>query len=161
MNKKTIIENLKREFPSIYVDIISHDAFGQEFQVRCFGVERSSFRAVRRKIISLNREMFPEYDVSLISIIFTMESTREHFPAIAEKLEMANDCCGEWSFDWFFDDSIAETIKPHFIGDLLDDSREETIYALNSDLLVNVGRIGNWRKDIDLVSADESYSMAA
>ena len=161
MDKKKIIDLVKYEFPDIFVDVISHDTFGSEFQVRCFGVERSLFRCVRRKIISINQELFPESDISLISIVFTMESTREHFPEIAAELEQVKDCCGELNFDWFFGGYISESLKPQVVASMQDDSGEETIYAVNSNPSVNIKLDMNWRKELDPVSADESYSMAA
>jgi hypothetical protein len=161
MDKGQIIDLVKSEFPGIFVDIISHDTFGKEFQVRCFGVERSQFRSVRRKIISINQDLFPESDMSLISIIFTLESTKENFPAIAAELEHAVDCCGEQNFDWFFGGDIYESLKPRLLGELIDDSEEETIDAVNHDSLINMDIIGSWPTDINPVSADESYSMAA
>ncbi|MDF7807176.1 hypothetical protein P4E94_06990 [Pontiellaceae bacterium B12219] len=161
MDKEQIIELVKSEFPGIFVDIISHDTFGKEFQVRCFGVERSLFRSVRRKIISINQDLFPESDVSLISIVFTPESTKENFPAIAAELEQTLDCCGNRNFDWFFGGDIYESVKPQFFSAFLDDAEEDEIDAVNHDSLINMDAIGNWPTDINPVSADESYSMAA
>lgn len=161
MDKGQIIDLVKSEFPGIFVDIIPHDTFGKEFQVRCFGVERSLFRSVRRKIISINQDLFPESDVSLISIVFTLESTKENFPAIAVELEQVADCCGERNFDWFFGGDIYESPKPRSVSELLDDSGEETIYEVNHDSSINMDTMGNWPIEINLVSTDESYSIAA
>ena len=71
MNKKEITTRLTREFPSIYFDLQSNDAYGREFQVRGFGAERTKFRSIRRKIMDINDELFPNFDVTLITILFT------------------------------------------------------------------------------------------
>ncbi len=105
MNKERIIERVKREFPDIAISIASHDALGSEYEVRCFGVERSMFRSVRRKISEINDELYPNYDVSLISILFTEKETRTHYPDMAILLDQKNPCCDPSDVFWFLNSS--------------------------------------------------------
>ena len=109
MNKKEITTRLTREFPSIYFDLQSNDAYGREFQVRGFGAERTKFRSIRRKIMDINDELFPNFDVTLITILFTEETTRENFPEIAELIDHGNSCCAQADPFRFLEGSLKET----------------------------------------------------
>lgn len=134
MNDKKIIERVLQNFPDIAVDVVSHDAFGSEYEVRCFGVERSMFRSVRRKIIEINDELYPNYDVSLISILFTEEETRIHFPEMAVSLDRKNPCCDLSDIFWYLNSSGFEDLDKEYPKSPLQNSA---------------------------VAADESYALAA
>jgi hypothetical protein len=114
MDKEKIIARLKREFPGIYFDLVSHDAYGNEFEVRGFGAEPSAFRSIRRKIMDINDELFPNFDITLITILFTKESTQEHFPEIAKLMGIQKVCCKPTNPGLFLESFLAEALRPSY-----------------------------------------------
>ncbi len=134
MDKEKIINRLKWEFPGIYFDLVSHDAYGNEFEVRGFGAEPSAFRSIRRKIMDINDELFPKFDVTLITILFTKESTQEHFPEIAKLMGIQKVCCNPASPNLFLDGFLDKALCPSYFdmeGEALDLFSAKTEPALD------------------------------
>lgn len=160
MNSDFIIETIKAEYPSVYIDIISHNGEENEYQVRCFGVERTEFRKVRRKIISIAEELFPANEVSLISIVFTKEDTIAHFPEIARLLAVEDVCCGRMDAGWFLGGyALPETLPIYAAADDCEPMSAglDTITPSISTGLVS----DRWTQSIGSIAADDDYAMAA
>jgi len=156
MNKKKIIERIKREFPGIYFDLVSHDAHGHEFEVRGFGAERSEFRFIRRKIMDINDELFPDFDVTLITILFTKETTSEIFPEIAVLLEEGS-CCDPTD-PFRFLEGVLKTPSGTAAKFLMEIDEDEPINMSPAEAKKNAG----WLIEGNAIeSADDEYALAA
>lgn len=87
-NLNDVIGRIKKQFEGIHVEIEKHDVIGGEYEVSCYGLPENLFDAVSTFIFDLNDELYPDYEIELIPILYTKEETREHFPAIADQLLM-------------------------------------------------------------------------
>jgi hypothetical protein len=83
MNTGLIIKLVRESFPTAYVEVVPFGEFDCEYEVRCYGVDRTMFRNVRRRVIAINRELFPDDEADLVSVLYTNEETRKNFPQIA------------------------------------------------------------------------------
>jgi hypothetical protein len=54
--------------------------------VSCYGINEDRSDKLVSLIYDLNDELYPDYEIELIPILYTKEETREHFPPIAELL---------------------------------------------------------------------------
>lgn len=87
-NLNDVIDRIKKQFEGIHVEIEKHDIVGGEYEVSCYGLSENLFGEVPSFIYDLNDELYPDYEVELIPILYTKEETREHSPAIAGQLLM-------------------------------------------------------------------------
>lgn len=87
-NLNNVIDRIKKQFEGIHVVIEKHDVIGGEYEVSCYGLPENLFDEVPSFIFDLNDELYPDYEIELIPILYTKEETREHFPAIANQLLM-------------------------------------------------------------------------
>ena len=87
-NLNNVISRIKNQFEGIHVGIEKHDVIGGEYEVSCYGLPENLFDEVSSFVFDLNDELYPNYEIELIPILYTKEETREHFPAIADQLLM-------------------------------------------------------------------------
>ncbi len=87
-NLNDVIARIKKQFDGLHVEIEKHDVVGGEYEISCYGLSEDLFGEVPSFIYDLNDELYPDYEVELIPILYTKEETREHFPAIADHLLM-------------------------------------------------------------------------
>ncbi len=83
-----VIDQIKGLFSDIHVEIEKHAVIGGEYEVSCFGIHEDRSNKLVSFIYDLNDELYPDYEIELIPILYTKEETREHFPAIADQLLM-------------------------------------------------------------------------
>ena len=83
-----VIDQIKKQFEGIHVEIEKHDLVGGEYEVSCYGLSENLFGEVPSFVFDLNDELYPDYELELIPILYNKEETREHFPAIADQLLM-------------------------------------------------------------------------
>jgi len=81
-----IIDRIKDLFPDIHVEIEKHVVIGGEYEVSCYGIHENRSDKLVSFIYDHNDELYPNYEIELIPILYTKEETREHFPAIADQL---------------------------------------------------------------------------
>ena len=87
-NLNNVIDRIKKQFKGIHVEIEKHDVIGGEYEVSCYGVSESLFGEVTSFVFDLNDELYSDYEIELIPILYTKEETRTHFPVIADQLLM-------------------------------------------------------------------------
>ena len=87
-DSNNVIDRIKGLFSDIHVEIEKHAVIGGEYEVSCFGIHEDRSNKLVSFIYDLNDELYPDYEIELIPILYTKEETREHFPAIADQLLM-------------------------------------------------------------------------
>lgn len=143
-----VISRIKGLFSDIHVEIEKHAVIGGEYEVSCYGIHEDRSNELVSFIYDLNDELYPDYEIELIPILYTKEETREHFPVIADQLLMESISRAMPAQKFLPDHNAKLPTNPCVCLPVI---HQNPVYAIS----------GTWPNPTEKTAVEETYSIAA